>query len=191
MIVGIALASALAIACGSQASSTTLNSPVTSPAGSNFVADTGPGPSPIIERDILYQAELDGARFETRGWDTDFSRHTVNFADILSGGVGRDGIPPIDNPKFETIEEAESVMNALEPVVTFKINGEAKAYPLAILTWHEVANDVVGGVPFTVTFCPLCNSALAFERTLEGRVFDFGVSGNLRNSDLIMWDRQT
>lgn len=185
------MANALAIACGSQASSTTLNSPLTSPAGSNFVADTGPGPSPIIERDILYQAELDGARFETRGWDTDFSRHTVNFADILSGGVGRDGIPPIDNPKFETIEEAESVMNALEPVVTFKINGEAKAYPLAILTWHEVANDVVGGVPFTVTFCPLCNSALAFERTLEGRVFDFGVSGNLRNSDLIMWDRQT
>ena len=115
----------------------------------------------------------------------------MNFADILSGGVGRDGIPPIDNPKFGTIEEAESVMNALEPVVTFKINGEAKAYPLAILTWHEVVNDVVGGVPFTVTFCPLCNSALAFERTLEGRVFDFGVSGNLRNSDLIMWDRQT
>ena len=99
----------------------------------------------------------------------------MNFADILSGGVGRDGIPPIDNPKFETIEEAESVMNALEPVMAFKINGEAKAYPLAILTWHEVVNDVVGRVPFTVTFCPLCNSALAFDRTLEGRVFDFGV----------------
>ena len=115
----------------------------------------------------------------------------MNFADNLSGGVGRDDIPPIDNPKFETIEEAKSVMNALEPVVTFKINGEAKAYPLAILTWHEVVNDVVGGVLVTVTFCPLCNSALALERTLEGGVFDFGVSENLRNSDLIMWDRQT
>ena len=175
------MASALAITCGSQASSTTLNSPLTSPAGSNFVADTGPGPSTIIEQDILDQAEL-GYRFQPPH---------VDFADILSVGVGRDDIPPIDNPKFETIEEAKSVMNALEPVVTFKINGEAKAYPLAILTWHEVVNDVVGGVPVTVTFCPLCNSALAFERTLEGRVFDFGVSGNLRNSGLIMWDRQT
>jgi len=134
---------------------------------------------------------LDSARFDRRGWKTDFSRHTVSFDEIFSGGVGRDDIPPIDNPKFETIEEAESVMDALEPVVTFKINGESRAYPLAILTWHEVVNDVVCGVPVTVTFCPLCNSALAFERTLEGRVFDFGVSGNLRNSDLIMWDRQT
>ncbi|MCH8893926.1 MAG: DUF3179 domain-containing protein, partial [Chloroflexi bacterium] len=109
------------------------------------------------------------------------------------------GIPPLDNPRFLTVAEAESalnvqagrLMNDLEPVVSLKINGEATAYPLAILTWHEVVNDVVGGVPVTVTFCPLCNSAIAFKRTLEGRVFDFGVSGNLRNSDLIMWDRQT
>ena len=81
----------------------------------------------------------------------------MNFVDNLSGGVGRDDIPPIDNPKFETIEEIKSVMNALELVVTFKINGEAKAYPLAILTWHEVVKDVVGGVPVTVPFCPLFN----------------------------------
>ena len=134
---------------------------------------------------------MDATRLQTRGWSTDFSRHTVPYDDILSGGVGRDGIPPIDNPRFQTIEEAEPVMNELEPVVTFKVNGEAKAYPLAILTWHEVVNDIVGGVPVTVTFCPLCNSALAFKRTLEGKVFDFGVSGFLRNSDLIMWDRQT
>ena len=153
--------------------------------------DTGPGPSAIIDPDPLYEAKLNASRIQTRGWHTDFSRHTVPYESILSGGVGRDGIPPIDNPKFESIEEAEPVMNDLEPVVTFKIKGEAKAYPLAILTWHEIVNDTVGGVPVTVTFCPLCNSALAFERTLQGRVFDFGVSGNLRNSDLIMWDRQT
>jgi hypothetical protein len=115
----------------------------------------------------------------------------VDFDGIISGGVGRDGIPHLDRPQFETVEEATSMMNYVEPVVTFKINGESRAYPLAILTWHEVVNDVVGGVPVTVTFCPLCNSGLAFERTLEGRVFDFGVSGNLRNSDLVMWDRQT
>ena len=115
----------------------------------------------------------------------------MDFDGIISGGVGRDGIPHLDRPQFETVEEATSMMNYVEPVVTFKINGESRAYPLSILTWHEVVNDVVGGVPVTVTFCPLCNSALAFERTLEGRVFDFGVSGNLRNSDLVMWDRQT
>ena len=68
-------------------------------------------------------------------------------------------------------------MNDFEPVVTFKVKGESRAYPLAILTWHEVFNDVVGGEPVTVSFCPLCNSTLAFKRTLEGRVFDFGVSG--------------
>ena len=181
----------LSIACGNQAGPSALNSPLNVTDESTFVADTGPGPAPIIEPDLLYQAELDGARFETRGWRTDFSRHTVAFKDILSGGVGRDGIPPLDRPQFESISEAEPVMNGLEPVVALKVNGEARAYPLAIMTWHEVVNDVVGGEPVIVTFCPLCNSALAFNRMLEGRVFDFGVSGNLRNSDLIMWDRQT
>ena len=181
----------LAVACTNQVSTSTVNSPLNVTDENSVIVDTGPGPSPVIEPDIFYQSELDGARFETRGWRTDFSRHTVAFKDILSGGVGRDGIPPLDRPLFETIAEAESVMNALEPVVTIEINGQARGYPLAILTWHEVVNDVVGGVPVVVTFCPLCNSALAFNRMLEGRVFDFGVSGNLRNSDLIMWDRQT
>lgn len=198
----------LGIACGSAATSFPTASPTTdsgaseatsSPTAgptadagtSGAISDNGPGPPAILEPNPLYKAELDATRLRTRGWRTDFSRHTVAFDEILSGGVGRDGIPPIDNPRFETIEEVESVMNDLEPVVTFKVNGEAKAYPLSILTWHEVVSDVVGGEPVTVTFCPLCNSAIAFKRTLEGRVFDFGVSGNLRNSDLIMWDRQT
>jgi len=79
----------------------------------------------------------------------------------------------------------------LEPVVAIEVNGDARAYPLQIRTWHEIVIDNVGGVPILVTFCPLCNSALAFLRTLDGAIFDFGVSGNLRNSDLIMWDRQT
>lgn len=191
LITGTVFAAVVGIACGSQATSFTDDDPPAESDTSVAISDTGPGPSAILEPDPLFRAELDGARLQTSGWRTDFSRHTVPFDGIISGGVGRDGIPPIDRPRFETIEEAGSVMNDLEPVVTFKINGEAKAYPLSILTWHEVVNDTVGGVPVTVTFCPLCNSALAFERTLEGKVFDFGVSGNLRNSDLIMWDRQT
>ena len=191
LIAGTAFVAILGIACGSQTSSFSSDRSQSFSDIKVAVADTGPGPTAILEPDPNFKAELDKAGISTRGWRTDFSRHTVAFDEILSGGVGRDGIPPIDNPRFETIADAESVMNALEPVVTLKINGEAKAYPLAILTWHEVLNDVVGGVPVTVTFCPLCNTAIAFERTIEGRVFDFGVSGNLRNSDLIMWDRQT
>ena len=78
-----------------------------------------------------------------------------------------------------------------EPVVALEINGDARAYPLQILTWHEIANDEVGGVPVAVTFCPLCNSALTFDRRLDGQVLEFGVSGLLRNSDLVMYDRNT
>ena len=188
---GIALTVLLAVACGNQSGPSALNSPLNVSDDSTVVLDTGPGPSPIVEPDLDYQAELERARFEDRGWCTDFSCHTVAFKEILSGCVGRDGIPPLVRPQFESIADAESAMNSLEPVVVVNVNGEARAYPLAIWTWHEVVNDVVGGEPIIVTFCPLCNSALAFNRMLEGWVFDFGVSGNLRNSNLIMWDRQT
>lgn len=144
-------------------------------------------PDPAFE-----EAMLEARAFpSTRGWKTDFSRHTVPFDEIFSGGPGRDGIPPIDFPNFTSQELADEWLDDLEPVISFELNGEAKAYPLQILTWHEVANDVVGGEPVVVTFCPLCNSAIVFERTLDGVVHTFGVSGNLRNSDLIMWDRQT
>ncbi|PKB66922.1 MAG: hypothetical protein BZY81_06150 [SAR202 cluster bacterium Io17-Chloro-G4] len=126
-----------------------------------------------------------------RIWTTDFSRHTVPYSEILAGNPRRDGIPPIDNPNFTTPASASDWIKDLEPVIALERNGVAKAYPLQILTWHEIVNDEVAGEPILVTFCPLCNSALAFERTLNGVVHDFGVSGNLRHSDLIMWDRQT
>ena len=128
----------------------------------------------------------------TSGWDnTDFSKHSVDFTSIRSGGVPRDGIPPIDNPMFIPVSDAPDYMNDNEPVVTVEINGESKAYPVAILMWHEIVNDEVGGVPVTVTYCPLCNTALVFDRRIGDTVYDFGTSGNLRNSDLVMWDRQT
>ena len=76
-------------------------------------------------------------------------------------------------------------------MVTLEINGESKAYPVAILMWHEIVNDEVEGVPVTVTFCPLCNTAIVFDRRIGDVVYDFGTSGNLRKSDLVMWDRQT
>ncbi len=143
-----------------------------------------------VEIDVDYEAALRDARLRTSGWDTDFSLHTIPFEDITQV-LPRDGIRAIDGPKFITSEEAEAWLGEVEPVIALKINGEARAYPLQILTWHEIVNDVIGGVPVAVTFCPLCNSAIVFDSRSNETVLSFGVSGNLRNSDLIMYDRQT
>ena len=148
-------------------------------------------PTGLVEQDLDYESRLRSVRFSLIGWKTDFSYHTVPFDDFLSGGPPRDGIRPIDKPEFVSIDAGNQWLSEKEPVISFEINGVQRAYPLQILIWHEVVNDVVGGVPVTVTFCPLCNSAIVFERTVDGRVLDFGTSGNLRNSDLVMWDRQT
>lgn len=124
-------------------------------------------------------------------WRTDFSRHTVPLHEIRSGGPPRDGIPPLDTPRFVAFSTANAWLHDREPVIAVQRNGVAKAYPLQILTWHEIVNDTIGDEPIAVTFCPLCNSAVAFQRRLDGQVLDFGTTGRLRHSDLVMWDRQT
>jgi len=126
-----------------------------------------------------------------REFSTDFSRHTVSYREVFSGGPPKDGIPAIDAPRFVSVSEADEWLRPLEPVVLVQVGDDATAYPLQILTWHEIVNDTVGGLPLTVTFCPLCNTAITFERTLDGRVLDFGTTGRLRFSNLIMYDRQT
>ena len=133
----------------------------------------------------------DELRVSLGGWTTDFTRHTVPLEEFLGGGPPRDGIPPIDEPTFDTVEEAGGYLEAREPVVEVVIDGEARAYPLRILVWHEIVNDVIGDTPVSVTFCPLCYTAIAFDRRFDGEVLDFGTTGNLRNSDLVMWDRQS
>lgn len=127
----------------------------------------------------------------TTQFNTDFSIHSVPYSEVLSGGPPKDGIPAVDNPKYASIEEANGWLDDLEPVIALQVEGTARAYPIQILMWHEIANDVLGDVPVTVTFCPLCNTGIAFERTLNGEVFDFGTTGRLRFSNLIMYDRQT
>jgi hypothetical protein len=121
---------------------------------------------------------------------TDFSTHSIDLAEIMSGGPSRDGIPAIDEPRFLPLAEIEGLADT-EPVIGLTINGDMRAYPLRILMRHEIANDEVGGVPVTVTFCPLCNTAIVFDRRLGDRVLDFGTTGRLRKSDLVMYDRQT
>ena len=128
-------------------------------------------------------------RVLTSSWNTNWERHTIDYDSILSGGPPRDGIPSIDDPQFVEPSAAAAWLADNEPVIALEINGDARAYPLQIITWHEIVNDTFGDIPVVVTFCPLCNSALVFDRRFEGQVLEFGVSGLLRNSDLIMYDR--
>ncbi len=123
---------------------------------------------------------------------TDFENASIDdWAEILSGGPPKDGIPAINDPSFHRVED-ERDLAPLEPVITLERDGQpARAYPIRYLTWHEIVNDVVGGVPVAVTFCPLCNSGITFDRRTSAGVLTFGVSGKLRNSDMIMYDRET
>jgi hypothetical protein len=129
--------------------------------------------------------------FSTSGWSTDFTRHTVPYEEIQRGGPPKDGIPAIDEPLFVSQREADSFLDPAEPVAVVEVGGVAQAYPLQIMLWHEIVNDEIGGEPIVVTYCPLCNTAIAFKRTLAAAVLDFGTTGNLRFSDLVMYDRQT
>jgi hypothetical protein len=126
-----------------------------------------------------------------RQFDTDLTNATVDLSSLRHGGPSKDGIPSIDSPSFVSVEAARDWIDPEEPVILIDHNGTAKAYPLQILTYHEIVNDEVGGTPVAVTFCPLCYSSIAFERRLDGTPVTFGVSGLLRNSDLVMYDRRT
>jgi hypothetical protein len=129
---------------------------------------------------------------DRREWPrTDFAKRTVELAEIESGGPPKDGIPAIDRPRFVPAAAAGKWLNAKEPVIALRLGGEARAYPLQILMFHEIVNDTVDGEPVAVTFCPLCNASIVFDRRVAGRVLDFGTTGRLRLSDLVMYDRQT
>ena len=121
---------------------------------------------------------------------TDESKRLVPLDEIISGGPPPDGIPAIDRPAFIVAEQA-TWLAAQEPVLALEIGGDARAYPLQILMWHEIVNDTVGGKPVVVTYCPLCNSGLVYERVVDGATLDFGTSGKLYKSDLVMYDRQS
>ena len=124
--------------------------------------------------------------------NTDFTQTTIpNWVEIMSGGPPKDGIPALDDPDFMPVADEERIGDR-EPVITLEIDGETpRAYPIRYLTWHEIANDVVGDVPVAVTFCPLCNSGITFDRRVNGDVISFGVSGKLRKSNMVMYDRET
>ena len=135
--------------------------------------------------------QLSKVTFDPSVWHTNFARHSVPLTSILTGGPPPDGIPPVDHPRHTSIAVAARFLAAREPVIAVAIGRRARAYPLQILIWHEIVNDTLAGVPIAITYCPLCNSAIVFDRRAAGRTLTFGTTGNLRDSDLVMWDRQT
>jgi len=128
---------------------------------------------------------------EFTGWDTNIKKKSINLSELKSGGPPKDGIPSIDNPVFITQKEAAGWIEPAEPIIAFSHMGEARAYPLQVLIWHEIVNDKMGDTPILVTFCPLCYSAIVFDRRINSETHEFGVSGFLRHSDMIMFDRKT
>jgi uncharacterized protein DUF3179 len=121
---------------------------------------------------------------------TDFSRHSVDLSEIVSGGPPKDGIPAIDKPSFAPVSQVHDLAPRA-PVISVASGSEAKAYPLRIMIWHEIVNHTVGGVPIAVTWCPPCNSSVVLDRRVGGRTLSFGTTGKLRNSDLVMYDRES
>ena len=122
---------------------------------------------------------------------TDFSAHSVPLEDMIEGGPGKDGIQSIDAPEFESTSKAAKWLNENEPVIAFIVNGKAKAYPLQILMYHEIVNDQLGDQKIAVTYCPLCNAAMIFSRSYSYEDFDFGTTGKVYTSNLVMYDRQS
>jgi len=135
------------------------------------------------------QALASPAQWQVEWPETDFDRTLVDFSEILSGGPPKDGIPSIDDPTFASPADVE--LPPQEAVIAINSSTEARAYPLRILMWHEIVNDSFDGRDIAVTYCPLCNTGIVFDRTLDGETLEFGTTGKLRHSDLVMYDRTT
>ena len=155
-----------------------------SPSPTPGVIDYSDFDRPFTERETLIFNAL-GGQYKETNW----AIRSINLDDLLSGGPGKDGIPALNDPAFISHEEANRLLEPQSPVISLEVNGEVRAYPLDILIRHEIVNDVVGGVPVAVTFCPLCNTSITFDRRVDGEARLFGVSGLLRVNDLVMFDR--
>jgi hypothetical protein len=142
----------------------------------------------VQQKSIAYGANQ---RFSKSWPTTDFSKLTISLDEIISGGPPKDGIPAIDDPHFIATKDAAKWLDSREPVIAIELHGQARAYPLQILMFHEIVNDKIAETAITVTFCPLCNAAIVFKSELDGKATTFGTTGLLRNSDLIMYDRLT
>ncbi len=203
----------LAVACSDDAPAIPATPEPATPTPSTPVPTPSPAAAPAVEGEVECpyahhtdpSGQVDIVRLPPdfcRDWpDQDWSRHTVPFGQIIRGCGARNCIIALDAPgavstdgpygvaRFAPLDEVDYAGNL--PVAVLRVGEVVRGYPLHVLTFHEIVNDVVDGVPVVASFCPLCNTVLAFDRRVDGEVLDFAVSGNLRHSDLIMWDRQT
>jgi len=121
---------------------------------------------------------------------TDFETRVIEISEIGDDGNTRDSIPPVREPRYVGVDTVDNI-GPLEPVLSVGINGDFRAYPLRILLWHEIVNEEIGGVPVLISYCPLCNSGVVFDRRVDGQLLEFGNTGRLRHRDMVMYDQQT
>jgi hypothetical protein len=144
---------------------------------------------------ILYSSGVMAQNAPDPAWiiefpETNFAKKSIAFDEIVTDGPLRDQIPPIYNPKYINAID-DTTLGPLEPVLSLILNGDARAYPLRILLWHEIVNEVIGGIPVLISYCPLCNSGVVFDRRIQGKTLSFGNTGRIRHFDMVMYDQQT
>ena len=160
------------------------------------VTRTSPVVNPLrrLAAIALAAAVVNGAAFPSAAQSPsngfDLSNATVPVDEIRRGGPPRDGIPSIDEPKFTSVGKVDFLKDS-DLVFGFENDGDRRAYPLRVLVWHEIVNDVVGKIPVAITYCPLCGTAMVFDRRHGDKTLSFGVSGLLFQSDVLMYDRET
>ncbi|MDA2936156.1 DUF3179 domain-containing protein [Patescibacteria group bacterium AH-259-L05] len=143
------------------------------------------------EETVFEQKKVQIEKSEREIIVTDGVKHSIPLEEIISGGPPKDGIPSIDNPKFISIKEANKFLNDDEPGVVFSRGNTHRFYPYQILVWHEMVNDTVEGERILVTYCPLCLTGYIFDPLVKGERVEFGTSGKLWKSNLVMYDRKT
>ncbi|MEN8115045.1 MAG: DUF3179 domain-containing protein [Actinomycetota bacterium] len=184
LLAGLAL---VATACGAGDAEADAAGTSTAPAPTTSVAASSTTTEPAPPEAALPQGPSALADPEAE----EFPDPLVPLEEIISGGPPPDGIPPIDDPVFFSVAEADALLDPIEPVVVLEIDGDARAYPIRAMVWHEIVNDTVGGIPVSITYCPLCNSAVSYVREIDGVETTFGTSGRLFASALVMYDRAT
>ncbi|HKX74267.1 MAG TPA: DUF3179 domain-containing protein [Acidimicrobiia bacterium] len=183
----VTVAAVIASACASESTPTAVTATTPAAATPTTTEPVTEGATPPLTGEGLPE----GPSALENMFDPSFPEPLVKLSDIISGGPPPDGIPPIDQPNFVSVDQAGAWLEDAEPVVYLDIEGDARAYPVQILIWHEIINDTVGGVPVSITYCPLCNSAVSYQRTINGVETTFGTSGMLYASALVMYDRAT
>jgi hypothetical protein len=176
-------------ACGGTSATTTQATDGTTSVASTVVTEAEPPTGTTASFELP-----PNLRVVTQDWKTDFTTSSIDLNELQVGIRTldpRDAIPPIDDPGFESVNEADEWLEDDEPGLLVDISDITRFYPIRVLHRHEIVNDRFGDIPVAVTYCPLCNTGIAFDRRVDGEVLRMGVSGLLRNSDLVMWDDAT